>query len=139
MVAGTRDAEGVEVLDVPSARSSETGSSARGDDMKEPEVLGVVVPPGEFRTPRAVVAVRCGDVVVRVTVRRLSRSRLDVLPPWAGDGSPGVEMPRAVWEAMEAAALAAVQADGYAALVMMAPRRRVTVRPENCGKNDGNP
>jgi hypothetical protein len=107
--------------------------------MNWPEVLGVVVPPGGFRTPRAVVAVRCGDLVVRVTVRRLSRSRLDVAPPWAGDGSPGVELPRPLWEAVQAAALAAIRADGYAAFAMLAKGNPVTLRPGKCAKNDGNP
>lgn len=107
--------------------------------MTGPEVLGVVVPPGEFRTPRAVVAVRCGDVVVRVTVRRLSRSRLDVAPPWAGDGSPGVELSRPLWESVQAAALAAIRADGYAAFAILAKGKPITLRPGKRGENDGNP
>jgi hypothetical protein len=107
--------------------------------MNGPEVLGVVVPPGDFRTPRAVVAVRVGDVVVRLTVRRLSRSRLDVMPPWAGDGSLGVELPSPIWVAVKGAALAAVQADGYAAFAMMMNRRPITLRPEKCAKNNGKP
>jgi hypothetical protein len=48
MVAGSRGAEGLAVLDVPSARSSETAGCARGADMNRPEVLGVVVPHPAF-------------------------------------------------------------------------------------------
>lgn len=89
-----------------------------------PEVVAVTVPAGAFRTPRVVVALRCGVVVVRVMVRRLSGSRLDVSAPMAADGASGVEMPADLWAEVERAALAAVYADGAAALALMAGGRR---------------
>lgn len=84
-----------------------------------PEALAVTVPPGTFRTPRVVVALCCGVVVVRVVVRRLSGSRLDVSAPIAADGGAGVEMPADLWAEVERAALAAVatNADAVAALL----------------------
>ena len=88
------------------------------------EIVAVKVPPGEFRTPRGVVALRCGVVVVRVVVRRLSGSRLDVSAPMAADGAAGVEMPADLWAEVESAALAAVHADGAAAVALMAGGRR---------------
>ena len=80
------------------------------------EIVAVKVPPGEFRTPRV--------VVVRVVVRRLSGSRLDVSAPMAADGAAGVEMPADLWAEVESAALAAVHADGAAAVALMAGGRR---------------
>ena len=107
--------------------------------MTAPEVLGVTVPPGAFRTPRAVVAVRCGAVVLRVTVRRLSGARMDVAPPLAADGAAGVEMPPALWEAVQGAALAAVQADEFATLAMLAAGRTRHAAFRQRGENDGEP
>ncbi len=102
-----------------------------------PEVLGVTVPPGDFRTPRAVVAVRCGVVVVRVTVRRLSASGFNVVAPVAADGAAGVEMPAPLWTAVEGAAVAAVWADGPAAVVLMQGRQRRHATRSKRGENDG--
>ena len=94
------------------------------NDDYSPVVLAVAVPAGDFRTSRVVVALRCGLVVVRVMVRRLSGSRLDVLAPTAADGAAGVEMPPDLWADVERAALAAVHADGAAAVALMAGGRR---------------
>jgi len=107
--------------------------------MNPPKVLGVTVPPGAFRTPRAVVAVRCGAVVLRVTVRRLSGARMDVAPPLAADGAAGVEMLPALWEAVGDAALAAVRADGFAALALLAAGRTRHAAFRKPGENDGEP
>ena len=92
-----------------------------------PEALAVTVPAGAFRTPRVVVALRCGVVVVRVLVRRLSGARLHVSAPIAADGSAGVEMPADLWAEVERAALAMVATDADAAAALLsggAERRR---------------
>jgi hypothetical protein len=88
-----------------------------------PQVVAVTVPPGEFRTPRVVVALRCGVVMLRVMVRRLSGSRLDVSAPTAADGAAGVEMPADLWADVERAALAAVSGDADAVEALLAGRR----------------
>lgn len=96
-------------------------------DVKKPiplEVVAVKVPPGVFRTPRVVVALRCGVVVLRVMVRRLSGSRLNVSAPMAADGAAGVEMPAALWADVERAALAAVAADADAVEALLAGGRK---------------
>ena len=107
------------------------------------EIVAVTVPPGDFRTPRVVVALRCGVVVVRVMVRRLSGSRLDVLAPMAADGAAGVEMPAALWADVERAALAAVAADADAVEALLAGgRKRGSWRhaaPEKPDDLDGEP
>ena len=102
-----------------------------------PEVVGVTVPPGDFRTPRAVVDVRCGAIVVRVTVRRLSATGFNVVAPMAADGAAGVEMPATLWEAVEGAALAAVRADGPAAVALMQRRQKRHAARISRGENDG--
>ena len=124
VVAGTNCAEGVAVFHLLSPRPFEAGRRARGGDMKWSEVLGVTVPTGDFRTPRAVVAIRCGHVVVRLTVRCLSGSRMDVLAPVGADGGAGIEMPSALWEAVAAAAVAAVETDGDVLALLLRSRRK---------------
>jgi len=101
------------------------------------EVLAVTVPPGDFRTPRAVLAIRCGVVVVRVTVRRLSASGFNVVAPVAADGLAGVEMPATLWEAVEAAVLAAVWVDGPAAVALTQKRQKRHAARSKRGENDG--
>ncbi len=108
-----------------------------------PEIVAVTVPAGDFRTPRAVVALRFGVVVVRVLVRRLSGSRLEVSLPIAADGAASVEMPADLWAGVEQAALAAVACDAGAVEALMAGgRKRYRWRhaaPEKRDDLDGEP
>lgn len=96
-----------------------TNTQAGAPAREGPEAVAVTVPPGAFRTPRAVVAVRCGDLVLRLTVRRLRRGEWVVAPPLAADGLAGVEMPEALWTVAAQTAVAAVRADAEAALALM--------------------
>jgi hypothetical protein len=89
-----------------------------------PVVVSVTIPPGEYRTPRVVAVVRCGAITLRLTVRRLSGARLDVLAPHAMDGLPGVEMAAPLWAAVQEAALEAVAIDADAVAALLSGRRK---------------
>ena len=91
-----------------------------------PQVISVAIPRDDYRTPRVMAVVRCGATTLRLTVRRLSGARLDVLAPHAMDGLPGVEMAAPLWAAVREAALEAVatDADAVAALLSGGRKRR---------------
>ena len=77
----------------------------------EPEVVGIRLPVGAYRTPRAVVTVRLGKLLIDFTVARLQSKKLVVRPPIAVDGKPALAAPAGVQAGIEAAVLSAVARD----------------------------
>src|SRR5689334_13120143 len=81
-------------------------------DLPAPEVRACAVRPlpPDRRTRVVLAHVAVGPMVLVLGVARL-RKGLEVRPPVAGDGGPAIGVSPELWERIEAAALAAVQAD----------------------------
>jgi hypothetical protein len=77
-----------------------------------PEVEAIAVRPllGDRKTRVVSVRMVVGPLVLVLGVARL-RKRLEVRPPVADDGGPAIGASPETWARIEAAALAAVQAD----------------------------
>lgn len=76
-----------------------------------PVVVGIRLPVGAYRTPRAVVTVRLGALLIDFTAARLRTKALVVRPPVAVDGQPAVVAAPEVVKEIEAAVLKAVARD----------------------------
>ena len=78
----------------------------------------------ERRTPVVIVHVVVGPLLLVLGVVRLRR-RLQVRPPMADGGGPAIGAKPEVWEPIEHAVLAAVQADPAARAHLLGQRRRM--------------
>ena len=91
----------------------------------EVAVLAIHPPATELRTPRVVVDVQLGPLVLAVTVaRKRPRDGLVVRLPLASDGGPGVTLPAPLLAAVETAATQAVRGDPDAARYLGQQGRR---------------
>ena len=88
-----------------------------------PRALSVHVPPGERRTPVAMVRVAVGPLELVLGVSRLKKAGLTVRPPATDGGAPAVSAAPEVWAVIEKAAVGAVAADSAA-------REHVLGKPE---------
>lgn len=73
--------------------------------------LSVHVPPGERRTPVAMVRLALGPVELQLAVSALRKGQLVVRPPMTEGGVPAISAAPEVWAVIERAAVAAVAAD----------------------------
>jgi hypothetical protein len=87
-------------------------SATPADELSLPEVRACAVRllPADRRTRVALAHVVVGPVVLVLSVARL-RKGLEVRPPVAEDGASAIGVSPELWAQIEAAALAAVQAD----------------------------
>ena len=89
-----------------------------------PRVVSVRPLVADRRSPVVIVHVLVGPLVLVLGVARLRR-RLQVRPPVADGGGPAIGASPEVWDPIEQAVLAAVQADPAARAHLFGPRRQV--------------
>jgi hypothetical protein len=104
---------------------TKVGNSPQGVSARcTPRVVAVKPFVAERRTPVVIVHVVVRPLVLVLGVVRLRR-RLQVRPPVADGGGPAIGASHEVWEPIEQAALAAVQADPAARAHLFGPRPRL--------------